>query len=129
MYFEKIPSGFSPFCTLDEKRMVAKYYTHNALNYDENNIETIEVGKEPKPLKEHTFCHLCRVVYQDYLEHLETKTHKKNKKQNQDIYVRINFSFERIRTFWKDKNITNKKEIEEDDSEKIPKMTIIIIED
>ena len=46
MYFEKIPSGFSPFCTLDEKRMVAKYYTHNALNYDENNIETIEVGKE-----------------------------------------------------------------------------------
>ena len=125
MYFEKIPSGFSPFCTLDEKRMVAKYYTHNALNYDENNIETIEVGKEPKPLKEHTFCHLCRVVYQDYLEHLETKTHKKNKKQNQDIYVRINFSFERIRTFWKDKNITNKKEIEEDDSKKIPKMTII----
>lgn len=125
MFFEKIPSGFSPFCTLDEKRIVAKYYTHNSQNNDDNNIETIEIEKEPRPLKEHTFCHLCRVVYQDYLAHLETKTHKKNKKQNQEIYDRIKFSFKRIRTFWKDKNITNKKEVEEDDCEKISKMTII----
>ena len=116
MYIETIPSGFSPFCTLDEKRIVSQYITRNACysNNGETTEKKIKLEKEPKPMQEHTFCHLCRVVYADYIEHLETKTHKENLKKNQPIYDGINNTFKRIRDFWKDKKFTETNEIEEE---------------
>lgn len=121
MYIETIPSGFSAFCTLDEKRIVARYITINANNQKEDRTERIK--KEPRPVQEHTYCHLCKVVYKDYIAHLDTKTHKSNMIQNQKIYDEINCSFKRIRTFWKDIKITenNESEEERDIVEYIPK--------
>ena len=127
MYKDAIPSGFSAFCTLDEKRIVAKYITINANNQKGDSTETIK--KEPKPFREHTYCHLCKVVYKDYIAHLDTKMHKENMKQNQKIYDGIKSTFRRIRDFWKDKKIAEINEIEEerDIVECIPKGHITII--
>lgn len=112
MYIETIPSGFSAFCTLDEKKIVAHYYKKNALVYDNyitSNLNNVSIIKAPEPIKEHTYCHLCNVKYKDYFLHLESKTHKENCLKNKSLYEQIEGSLSRIRAFWSKQTIFSKE--------------------
>ena len=128
MYIETIPSGFSAFCTLDEKKVVAHYYKKNALVYDNSipsNSNNASIVKAPEPIKEHTYCHLCNMKYKDYFLHLESKTHKENCLKNKSLYDQIDSSLSRIRAFWNNRILFTKKDKE---SELEKSISNIIIE-
>ena len=101
MFFKHITSGFSLFCTLSEKKFIEKYYSQAFLEEEENNKnEDNDISKSPKPLREHSYCHLCKRVFQDYVNHVNSKLHQDNYVNNKPVYGQIADCFKRVRHFW-----------------------------
>ena len=59
----------------------------------ENNME--------EPIPKSNYCYICHIKFEDYLLHLETKTHKLNlKEENTYFNKEIKNVFKRINKFW-----------------------------
>jgi hypothetical protein len=60
------------------------------------------------PRKEHNFCHLCSMRYDDYNIHIKSDIHNLNLNRNKNNYDQLRTSFTRIQNQWKEKNDVNK---------------------
>ena len=70
-----------------------------------------------EPIPKNNFCYICHIKFEDYLLHLETKTHKKNLNE-ENIYFNkeIKNAFKRVNKFW-DNNNDNSDMYDGDSSE------------
>lgn len=117
-YIPDMPQGFSLFCTLWEATRVRQYMI---LSEEEKN-KLFEIPKEEEqndnnildePVPKNNFCHLCMRKFNDYLVHINSLTHKNNITKNPLLNNRAKNTFERINTFW------NEKEKEKNNQENI----------
>jgi hypothetical protein len=69
-----------------------------------NNINLLE---EPIPNELHKYCHLCKKQFDNYLRHINSKNHKETSLKYNDTFKSIKNVFNRINTFWNNKNDTN----------------------
>ena len=69
-----------------------------------NNINLLE---EPIPNELHKYCHLCKKQFDNYLRHINSKNHKETTLKYADTFKSINNVFNRINTFWNNKNDNN----------------------
>lgn len=55
------------------------------MNYHLNRVEEVNEEKQeilvPRPSKNHSFCGICRVHYEDYLTHIGLEIHQENIKK------------------------------------------------
>ena len=116
-YIPDMPQGFSLFCTLWEATKVRQYLQLN--QEEKNNLFGIEPKEEDdknlnnildEPVPKNNFCHICMRKFDDYLIHIETLSHKNNIVKNSDFIKRANNTFERINTFWQEKQKEKEKE-------------------
>ena len=94
-----MPDGFSVFSTIPEARQI-KYYKEKyekPLNKIENNdINNQQIEIEPKPTKEHNYCYICGITFEDYYLHVSDQYHFFNLKKFKKIFNKINMTFKRI---------------------------------
>jgi len=69
-----------------------------------NNINLLE---EPIPNELHKYCHLCKKQFDNYLRHINSKNHKETSLKYTDTFKSIKNVFNRINTFWNNKNDNN----------------------
>ena len=69
-----------------------------------NNISLLE---EPIPNELHKYCHLCKKQFDNYLRHINSKNHKETSLKYTDTFKSIKNVFNRINTFWNNKNDNN----------------------
>lgn len=60
------------------------------------------------PRKEHNYCHLCGLRYEEYLVHINSIHHTNNIENNKNNYLQIENTFQKVRNFW---NVKNNNEI------------------
>ena len=70
-----------------------------------NNINNIL--EEPIPNDMHKYCHLCKKQFDNYLRHINSKNHKETALKYNDTFSSIKNSFNRINTFWGNKQDNN----------------------
>lgn len=83
--FNKDRSHFTPSFVLEsDKAKVEKnlnfYMDHHFVKLEEASEEKDDI-LVPKPSKNHSFCGLCRLHFEDYLTHLELEVHRDNLKK------------------------------------------------
>lgn len=120
-YDNSAPVGFSLFMSQEEKNMIQAYIQKNGwtkVNKDEevsqhtlvNANNTIpNPGNIPLPRKEHNFCHMCLLRYDDYFKHINSSEHTLNKQKNSGFYDRMIKTFDRVRGFWENIKIQDEK--------------------
>ena len=87
-----------------------KSVTSNNLNISKDqkpNNNNINLLEEPIPNELHKYCHLCKKQFDNYLRHINSKNHKETTLKYADTFKSINNVFNRINTFWKNKNDNN----------------------
>ena len=105
-YIPDIPEGFSVFCTLWEASKVKQYMLmsqeeQEKLNIKENYDKQEKENHFEEPIPKSNYCYICHIKFEDYLLHLETKTHKLNlKEENTYFNKEIKNVFKRINKFW-----------------------------
>ena len=105
-YIPDIPEGFSVFCTLWEASKVKQYMLmsqeeQEKLNIKENYDKQEKENHFEEPITKSNYCYICHIKFEDYLLHLETKTHKLNlKEENTYFNKEIKNVFKRINKFW-----------------------------
>lgn len=90
------PSGFFLFCTKFEYIQMMKYFKTQKKKIKRQIIEEESFSQEPIPSKSHFICQICRVKFDKYLEHINSRFHKQNNMQNKSLFVRIKLTFRRI---------------------------------
>lgn len=101
LFIPIIPIGFSQFCTLEEKKKIKHYFIQKAKCVNEqffsheNSINNI-----PEPKKDHSYCQLCHLNYDNYKKHIESMTHKENLIKTNNLFSKIIITLQRIRQFW-----------------------------
>jgi len=88
-----------------EKENKKKKEVRNSNNKEEDILE------EPLPNEKHKYCHLCKKFFDNYMIHINTKTHNDNRSKQKDTFKNINHIFKRINKFWdshEDKKDMNK---------------------
>lgn len=114
-YIPTIPFNFGVFCTYEEKIIVKNYVNQSNLGKNNkdmdgnNNKKKREVSKTPEPYKEHTYCHMCKQKYKEYFVHVESMFHRNMIQQNKEVFNRITDTFDRMKTFWKLKEIKQRQ--------------------
>ena len=105
-YCPKINEYFSLFCSYSEEKKIEREYPKEYLD----KLSKIKKNKkkdfdfEQVPRKDHKYCHLCRVEYDNYLNHvLKDNSHKEKLKKNKPKFDRIIDTFRRIIKNQKDK--------------------------
>ena len=58
---------------------------------------------EPVPNKKHYVCQICKIKFDNYLEHIHSKFHERNKLNLKEQFLKIKKTFQRIVTFNKEK--------------------------
>ena len=66
--------------------------------------EEFELKEEPEPPKKEFLCQICKLRYDNYLEHIKSSLHLNNKKKYKDAFISIKNTFKRIVENNKDKN-------------------------
>ncbi len=83
--FNHDKTHFTPCFVLDSDKFKVKKNLNHYESYHVSRIEEMEEEKEEllvaKPSKNHCFCGLCRVHFEDYLTHIMLEIHKENVKK------------------------------------------------
>ena len=109
-YHSGIPDGFSIFCTQNEYMQVLSHinteeYKKQLQRKKEKELENQILKTEPEPNKKEFLCQICRARFDNYLEHINSNLHEKNKGKYYNSFKRIKSTFKRISDFYnKDKN-------------------------
>jgi hypothetical protein len=111
-YHPKVPENFSVFCSEYEYRQVLRHIKteeyKNQLLEKKNKLEEEQILKtEPEPNKKEFLCQICKSRFDNYLEHIKSNLHAKNKSKYNDTFIGIKKTFKRISEF---NNKKNKKE-------------------
>lgn len=104
------PSGYSLFCTQIEYIQLIEYLKEKNKKIKKQNTEEESFTQEPIPSKTHFICQICRVKFNKYLEHINSRFHKQNSLQYRSIFIRIKLTFKRIISNIEEQNVIKKEE-------------------
>lgn len=98
--------------TSDEKQVV-ECHLHQKKHTNQGELakEINEEVKSPLPRKDHNFCHLCCIKYNDYVSHIKSIHHKGKIKANQNIFNHIGTKLAMIKNHSKKINKTSHEDI------------------
>ena len=113
-YHPKAPENFSVFCSEYEYRQVLRHiktveYKNQLLEKKTKLEEELLLKTEPEPNKKEFLCQICKARFDNYLEHIKSNLHTKNKLKYNDTFINIKNTFKRISEFNKNKNIIKNK--------------------
>ena len=103
-YHPKAPENFSLFCSEYEYRQVLKHlkteeYKNQLLEKKMKLEEEQKLKSEPEPAKKEFLCQICKSRFDNYLDHIKSSLHAKNKSRYNDTYMSIKNTFKRITEF------------------------------
>ena len=100
-YYPHPPKGYAIFSTFSEMKKVEYYLAKQKeikrtrrISFEDEPIE-----REPEPKKEHSYCQLCYIDYEDYKSHIVSPLHLDKLAKHSENYSKISFTLERIRLF------------------------------
>ena len=108
-YHPKAPENFALFCSEYEYRQIIKHIKteeyKNQLKEKKIKLEEEQIIKtEPEPSKEQFLCQICKARFDNYLEHIKSNLHTKNKTRYNETFINIKNTFKRIIEHNKNKN-------------------------
>ena len=97
------------FCSEYEYRQIIKHIKteeyKNQLKEKKIKLEEEQIIKtEPEPSKEQFLCQICKARFDNYLEHIKSNLHTKNKTRYNETFINIKNTFKRIIEHNKNKN-------------------------
>ena len=100
-YHEDVPDGFSLFCTQNEYIQILSYikseiYKKQLETKKQREEEEQILKSEPEPIRKEFLCQICKSRFDNYLEHIKSNLHKKNKSKFLNAFNRIKETFKRI---------------------------------
>ena len=112
-YHPKAPDTFSLFCSEYEFKQILRHIKTKEyqiqLKEKKNQLEEEKILKEePEPNKKEFLCQICKSRFDNYLEHIKSNLHNKNKSKYNEAFINIKNTFKRIVENNKIKN-NNKK--------------------
>ena len=110
-YHPKAPDTFSLFCSEYEFKQILRHIKTEEyqiqLKEKKNKLEEEKILKEePEPNKKEFLCQICGARFDNYLEHIKSNLHNKNKIKYSEAFISINNTFKRI---VENNKINNKK--------------------
>ena len=110
-YHPKAPDTFSLFCSEYEFKQILRHIKTEEyqiqLKEKKNKLEEEKILKEePEPNKKEFLCQICKARFDNYLEHIKSNLHNKNKIKYSEVFISINNTFKRI---VENNKINNKK--------------------
>ena len=116
-YHPKAPDTFSLFCSEYEFKQILRHIKTEEyqiqLKEKKNKLEEEKILKEePEPNKKEFLCQICKARFDNYLEHIKSNLHNKNKIKYSEAFVSINNTFKRIVENNKINNKKNKNKYE-----------------
>ena len=109
-FHKNAPDGYSYFCCKNEYSQLMSFLRKNKKIKKKLPIQE-KLELEPVPNKKHYVCQICKIKFDNYLEHIHSKFHEQNKLNLRDSFLRIKNTFKRIVIFNKEKK--EKSEIKE----------------
>jgi hypothetical protein len=104
------PNGYSLFCTQFEYMQLMEYLKTKNKKIKRQIIEDESFTQEPIPSKDHFICQICKVKFNKYLEHINSRFHKQNILQYKSLFLRIKLTFRRIISNIEEQNDIKKEE-------------------
>ena len=100
-YHPKAPDTFSLFCSEYEFKQILRHIKTEEyqiqLKEKKNKLEEEKILKEePEPNKKEFLCQICKARFDNYLEHIKSNLHNKNKIKYSEAFISINNTFKRI---------------------------------
>ena len=116
-YHPKAPDTFSLFCSEYEFKQILRHIKTEEyqiqLKEKKNKLEEEKILKEePEPNKKEFLCQICKARFDNYLEHIKSNLHNKNKIKYSEAFISINNTFKRIVENNKINNKKNKNKYE-----------------
>ena len=103
-FHRNAPDGYSFFCSGNEFSQLIKFLKKNKNNKKLKQIQQEILESEPAPHKKHYVCQICKIKFENYLEHIHSKLHDKNKLNFTNAFLRMKNTFKRIVKYNKEKN-------------------------
>lgn len=103
-FHKKIPEGYSFFCSRNEYNQLMNFLKKNKMQNKIKKPKPEKFQLEPEPNKKHFICQICKIRFDNYLEHIHSKTHDNNKINFADTFNNIKNTFKKIVMFNKEKN-------------------------
>ena len=104
------PNGYSLFCTQFEYTQLMEYLKTKNKKIKRQIIENESFTQEPIPSKAHFICQICKVKFNKYIEHINSRFHKQNILQYRSLFLRIKLTFRRIVSNIEEQNDIKKEE-------------------
>ena len=101
-FHKNAPEGYSYFCSRNEYNQLISFLKKNKKIKKKLPLPE-KIVLEPAPNKRHYLCQICRVKFDNYLEHIHSKFHEQNKLNLSDTFLRIKNTFKRIVLFNQEK--------------------------
>ena len=100
-YHPKAPDTFSLFCSEYEYKQILRHIKTEEyqiqLREKKNKLEEEKILKEePEPNKKEFLCQICKARFDNYLEHIKSNLHNKNKLKYKEAFINIKNTFKRI---------------------------------
>ena len=125
-YHEDAPDGFSLFCSQNEyiqilSHLKSEEYKKQIEMKKKKEEEQQILKTEPEPNRKEFLCQICKSRFDNYLEHINSNLHKKNKSNFLNTFNKIKLSFIRIVDYNNTKNYKSNsiKELQKDITNKI----------
>ena len=109
-FHKNAPDGYSFFCTRNEYSQLIQFLRRSKKNKKIKPPQQEKIILEPEPNKKHFVCQICKIKFENYLEHIRSKFHEQNKMNFCDTFIRIKNTFKRIVDFHKEKKENREKE-------------------
>ena len=116
-FHKNAPDGYSFFCTRNEYSQLIQFLKRSKKNKKIKSPQPEKIMLEPEPNKKHFVCQICKIKFENYLEHIRSKFHEQNKMNYCDTFLRIKDTFERIVDFNKINNAKGENNINQKNKE------------
>ena len=100
-FHKNAPDGYSFFCTRNEYSQLIQFLRRSKKNKKIKPPQQEKIILEPEPNKKHFVCQICKIKFENYLEHIHSKFHAQNKMNFCETFIRIKNTFKRIADFHK----------------------------
>ena len=109
-FFHKdAPDGYSYFCCKNEFSQLTSFLKRNKKIKKQQKSVQEKLELEPLPNKKHYICQICKIKFDNYLEHIHSRFHEQSKFNLKEQFLKIKTTFKRIVTFNKEKKEKNGK--------------------
>lgn len=128
-YHPGVPDGFAIFCSQNEYMQVLSHikterYKIQLQKKKEKEAEIQILKTEPEPNKKEFLCQICKSRFDNYLDHIKSNLHSRNKTKYRTIFNNIKLTFKRIVDYNNTKKNNNINLIKEEKSEKTNNINI-----